>query len=236
MTKKKPNIKIFTAFHKEFQIPNDEYHIPVHVWKALGNVDLPFLWDDTWDNISLKNPNYCELTMLYWVRKNYDLTDVDYIWLAHYRRLFDTKNIIKKTNSSDIVVPKKLLLSKCSLFITLESLYKDRMIPEDFDLMKDIMYSMYPEYKQYDYVFTTKHLFFVRWYFCNMFIMNKKYFYDYCKWLFSILFELEKKVQISQYYHQARIFWIIGEWMFNIWIEKKKHEKIKICDNKVIYL
>ena len=230
------NIKIFTAYHKEFQLPNDEYHIPIHVWKALSKKSLPFLWDNTGDNISIKNPNYCELTMLYRVRKNYDLSNINYIWLAHYRRLFDIKNLEYLVRKYDIILPNKILINKFSLRISLESQYKDCHIPEDFDLMKDVLYSMYPEYKQLDYVFTKKHFFFIKWYFCNMFIMNKMLFFEYCERLFSILFEYEKKIQISQYPYQARIFWFIAERLFNIRLEKKKHEKVKMHSDKIIYL
>ena len=41
-------------------------------------------------NISLKNPNFCELTGLYWAWKN---LDANYIGLAHYRRHFCKKGI-----------------------------------------------------------------------------------------------------------------------------------------------
>ena len=56
------------------------------MWKKNAKVDLWILWDDTGDNISDKNNNYAELTAQYWVWKNYDLRDVDYVWLCHYRR------------------------------------------------------------------------------------------------------------------------------------------------------
>ncbi|MBQ7074536.1 DUF4422 domain-containing protein [bacterium] len=36
--------------------------------------------------------------------------------------------------------------------------------------------------------------------------MKKKLFFDYCEWLFHVLFEYENKVQISIYPYQARIF------------------------------
>ena len=94
------NLKIFIATHKKFDVPMSKYHVPLHVGRE-GKEDLGYLGDNTGDNISLKNPNYCELTGLYWIWKN--VKDVDYIGLCHYRRYFlkvrlvdDIKNLYKK--------------------------------------------------------------------------------------------------------------------------------------------
>ena len=84
--KKKPKIKIFVAHHKPWYIYEDDVYVPIQVWKKNAKVDLWILWDDTGDNISEKNDNYAELTAQYWVWKNYDLRDVDYVWFCHYRR------------------------------------------------------------------------------------------------------------------------------------------------------
>lgn len=86
MTRKEPRIKIFVAHHKPWYIYEDDVYVPIQVWKKNAKVDLWILWDDTWDNISEKNDNYAELTAQYWVWKNYDLRDVDYVWFCHYRR------------------------------------------------------------------------------------------------------------------------------------------------------
>lgn len=37
-------------------------------------------------------------------------------------------------------------------------------------------------------------------------IVRKEIFDDYCEWLFSILFEVEKRIQISNNVYQARVF------------------------------
>lgn len=84
--KKGLKIKIFVAHHKPWYVYEDDVYVPIQVWKKNSKVDLWILWDDTWDNISEKNENYAELTAQYWVWKNYDLNDVDYVWFCHYRR------------------------------------------------------------------------------------------------------------------------------------------------------
>ena len=83
---KESKIKIFVAHHKPWYIYEDDVYVPIQVWKKNAEVDLWIIWDDTGDNISEKNDNYAELTAQYWVWKNYDLRDVDYVWFCHYRR------------------------------------------------------------------------------------------------------------------------------------------------------
>ena len=82
--------KIIVCAHKKDFVMNNELYIPLQVGKSVSKIDLGFLGDDTGDNISAKNPYFCELTGLYWAWKN--LKDVDYIGLAHYRRYFDFMN------------------------------------------------------------------------------------------------------------------------------------------------
>ena len=62
------DIKIIVATHKKYWMPSDDIYLPVHVGKK-GKTDLGYQGDDTGDNISDKNTNYCELTGLYWAWK-----------------------------------------------------------------------------------------------------------------------------------------------------------------------
>lgn len=49
---------------------------------------LPF-GDDTGDNISIRNPEWNEMTVIYWVFRNYEkLGNPDYIGFEQYRRHF----------------------------------------------------------------------------------------------------------------------------------------------------
>ena len=65
------NIKVIVATHKKYQMPNDDMYIPVHVGKE-GKNDIGFIGDNTGNNISIKNPYFCELTGVYWAWKNLD--------------------------------------------------------------------------------------------------------------------------------------------------------------------
>ena len=77
-------LKILVAAHKKYPMPQDEIYFPLHVGKK-GKESIGYTGDDTGDHISDKNPNFCELTGLYWAWKN---LDAETIGLAHYRRHF----------------------------------------------------------------------------------------------------------------------------------------------------
>lgn len=76
-------IQILVACHKASVLPCNELFLPIHVGAANASGLLPIVRDDTGDNISPKNPSYCELTAQYWGWKN---LCADYIGLCHYRR------------------------------------------------------------------------------------------------------------------------------------------------------
>ena len=96
--------------HKKYQMPRDEMYLPLHVG-CEGKENIGFQGDNTGENISTKNPNFCELTGLYWAWKN---LDAEYIGLVHYRRHFTTKKYIpiKENKKYEIVLSKKEIEEK----------------------------------------------------------------------------------------------------------------------------
>ena len=67
-----------------------------------------------------------------------------------------------------------------------------------------------------------------------MFVSHSKVVKDYSDWLFNILFELEKKVDLSQYdsYNQ-RMFGFLSERLFNVWLH---HQNLKIKEVTVKFM
>ena len=55
------DIKILVAAHKKYWMPDDSVFLQIQVGAALHPA-LGYIPDNTGDNISAKNPNYCELT------------------------------------------------------------------------------------------------------------------------------------------------------------------------------
>lgn len=53
--------------------------------------------------------------------------------------------------------------------------------------------------------------------------MKKEDYIEYCQWLFDILFELEKRIDISDYTTaEARIYGCLSEILINVWVQKKQ--------------
>ena len=219
------DIKIIIATHKEYKMPKDKIYLPLHVG-AEGKKKLGYTKDDTGDNISNKNPFFCELTGLYWAWKN---INAKYIGLAHYRRHFTTskkkyKNIEDRFNNvlndnelkvllkdNDIILPNKRKYYIENLY----DHYKHTMYIEPLDETRNILEEKYPEYLvEFDKLHkrTSAHMF-------NMLIMKKEILNEYCKWLFDILFELEKRMKDKEYdaFH-SRFYGRISELLLDVWL------------------
>ena len=80
--------RILIACHRAGPVMQGPHLLPIHVGRAGAAAPLPgMIGDDTGDEISALNPEYCELTAHYWAWKN--LPGAEPVGLMHYRRLFD---------------------------------------------------------------------------------------------------------------------------------------------------
>lgn len=161
----------------------------------------------------------------------------DIVGLTHYRRYFfnnifsnSFKNIINKEkiikilNNYDIIVPKKYKLGG-----TVKKQYSQIHNIEDLMKCGEIIKNKNPEYSEaFDKVLKKRKI-----YTYNMFISRKEVFDDYYKWLFDILFEAEKIIDISNYdNYNKRVYGFLSERLFNVWIEKNK-DNLKIKEMPV---
>lgn len=226
---KEYSVKVIVAAHKKYQMPQDDMYIPLHVGaegkkdQEGNDLDLGYIKDNTGENISSLNSGFCELTGLYWAWKN---LDADYIGLVHYRRHFSIKakkgfeNILTYNDIKPYLGKIKAFVpTKRNYFIeTLYSHYEHTHKIEQLDLTKEIIAEKYPDYvdsynravyKKYGYMF-------------NMMIMEKALIDEYCLWLFDILFELDKKIDMPELSaFESRFYGRISEIIFNVWLDKK---------------
>lgn len=237
---KKPlDIKIIIAAHKKYRMPGDDIYLPLHVG-AEGKAVIGYQGDNIGDNISKLNPYFCELTGLYWMWKN---LKADYLGLAHYRRhfCFRKKNAdsVNGGSSSDENKWKSILSSKEAQFLckkydvivpskrhyiieSLASHYAHTHYEEHLEKTREIIKVRYPQYlESYD-----KELKKTSGYMFNMFIMRSDLVDEYCKFVFDVLFELDKRIDKSNYSaFQARYPGRVGEILFNVWLDKEETEK-----------
>lgn len=215
---------IYIATHKKFNVPNLNGYCALQVG-AEGKEKYGYLRDNIGNHISGKNANYCELTGLYWIWKN---TDDTYKGLVHYRRYFGRNNLSNKI--SDICSYEYLLNCLKSVDIVLpyveyfkqnakEEILLHCCTEEIFDKLRQIIETKYPDYiETYDRYFNENKasLF-------NMLFCKREIFDAYCEWLFSILFVLEKQVDLAKLNtYQQRLYGFLSERLLNVWVIKNK--------------
>lgn len=213
------SIKIFTITHKQFTPPPDSMYLPLHVGCA-NTEALGFMGDNTGDNISAKNPHYCELTGMYWIWKNYHAAD--YVGICHYRRylinekgtLFTEKELQKLLKEHDIITTKLLTLPG-----TYYNGFSANHHLKDLLTTEEVIKEKYPAYLD-----TFKQLVHgPNTYFGNIFITSKDIYDRYMEWLFDILFEVEKRTDFTGYNgYQKRLFGFLSEFLQTVWIQYHK--------------
>lgn len=230
------NIKLIIATHKTFQMPqNTELYLPVQVGSE-GKDDLGYQRDNIGEHISHLNPYYCELTGLYWAWKN---LDCDYLGLVHYRRYFSKKsqNYTDGTKVDDVILNQKDiedLLERGDVVVPkkrkyyIETLYSHYAHTHDklhLDLTREIIADLEPDYlDSYDAVMQQR-----SGYMFNMFIMSKSLSDAYCEWLFPIIDELYKKMDITGYSaFDARLFGRVSERLLNVWLLKSNLKVVEV--------
>ena len=239
-------IKIYVSCHKECFMPQGELFYPIQVGAAAaGKRFAGILHDDEGDNISHKNPTYCELTAQYWAWKN---DDADYYGFFHYRRymsfsekklranlfedvemdyldgsVYETLGLQKQRmvnliNRYDVIATTAVNLKRLHPSLV-SNYYQYASTPyqykEDLDVMMQIIKEKYPA--MYDTAVYYMHQA-PAGYFCNMFIMKKEIFHAYSAWLFDILQEHERRRDYRNYDAEGyRVSGYLGERLFGIY-------------------
>ena len=235
------NIKIFICAHKEVQLPQHPYFLPIQAGAALHEPIIGYQPDNEGDNISDKNPHFCELTCHYWAWKN--LKNVDIIGLNHYRRYFDFTRKWPQFSADKHFIQTEEFLKQEYQFPNLEKLlskydiilpvarhwrvsntqqYGEYHIAKDWEMLRQIIKERSPQYipafeKTMDN--SNKSVGY------NMFITHWNYFDAYSEWLFDILFEVERRVPPIDDPIQSRIYGYMSERLINVFCE---HHNLKI--------
>ena len=265
MSTKRNNIKILISCHKPTAYIGNDIMQPIQLGCANTKVRLPnMLHDDEGENISTQNPKYCELTAQYWAWKNLDL---DYYGFCHYRRYFnfssqkyredpygnivenypndslvekyglDEETITRLTNKYDIIITERKDVRQMpdhhhSIIAQYEQ--APRLQGKDIHTLIDIIDEKYPEYSASAHEFLDGHF----TSFCNMYILKKEIFFQYCEWMFAVLDEFCRRTDMSKYSTEAlRTPGHLSERLFGIFLTKlqKDQPDLRIKELQCVY-
>ncbi len=217
--------------HKDksaFADSDKEYFIPIQVGAKLTTERIYDLTDDIGETISDRNFNYCECTALYWAWKNQWENSSDYIGLRHYRRKLDiTEEQLKKLKSNriDMVLMAPTYLSNISKHFAVCTKNQN-----DWMVMKEAIGKLYPEYSD-SFTILEKQHFLCQ---CNMFVMKRNLFDNYCEFLFSILVYIENYYN-SQMERNDRYLGYLAEVLLSLYaIHNFKELNIAYADMQMV--
>lgn len=192
-------VRVFSArSHKDRvlreQCPLPDYYSPIQAGAALCDMCLAALSDDTGENISVKNGNYSELTVLYWIWKN-KLGDVglpeenrnQYYGLAQYRRrlLLEPDDLFRIVdNAVDVVLPYPMPYEP-----DINAHHERYLKRTDWEVLLEVLREQCPDYADgFGEILKQPYM-----YNYNIILARKQVLREYCGWLFPILEQVERR-------------------------------------------
>ena len=201
----------------------------LQVGSALTELRVAEFYDNTGENISTKNVNYCELTGLFWLWKQLQsnrnvgreqmqvVSKADYYGLFHYRRLLDIgeEDLLRlKKNDVDVILPYPTLHEPDI------TEHHARYIKEsDWEAMIQSLEELHPEYTAYlPGILQQPYL-----YNYNIVVAKKQVLEEYCEWLFPILERTEELSEPKGSVRADRYIGYLGENLATIYFMKNKN-------------
>lgn len=230
------NICIFMAkFYKDkpltehYDIPN--WITPVQAGAVLCRERVAECLDCNGRNISSKNGNYSELTVLYWIWKNYlsgenpedkynELMDEknEYYGLCHYRRILELSedDILRlEDNDIDLVLPFPMPYEP-----NIEEHHKRYLTDMDWKALLTALKELQPGYAAaFPTILKQQYL-----YNYNIILARKNVLAEYCKWLFPILERVEQLSKPRGWERQDRYIGYMGETLETLYFMVNKNK------------
>jgi hypothetical protein len=253
---------VLVVHHKDnaFLEPSKRFFNPIQVGRALSETNLGIDHDYYGDNISHKNPTYCELTALYHAM-NYVTSD--YVGLMHYRRIFiasydvvlkvkqqskdydqalmliaeHSRNAINDVLASgvDIIVatPAEAIDAISNEVMTIEQQYRINHNTDDWSIYEKVIKHFFPELKDaFDEVAKSDKI-----HCCNMFVMSRRFFLEYSEILFAVMGVLEQRICLkNKTKFQKRVFGFLAERFLHLYVTYRRKNGAKVQEMEVIYL
>ena len=242
------SIKIFVSCHKQSYVPKHQLLYPIQTGTSVASQIISgMLHDDEGENISAKNARYCELTAQYWAWKNEDIDYYGFFhnrrYLSFSEKMYETdilghitlscpdddalnllemfpSHIQEVVESCDILTTFPIDMSlweNGNSDMTVREQYSTGELhqPEDLEKAVEILLAKYPEYCED----VTNYLEGNKAWFCNLYIMKRDLFFEYCDWLYSILDEFDQMLNFENFSeYQMRTTGFIAERLYGIFM------------------
>ena len=196
--------------------------------------------DEMKDNISHLNQKLNEMTAIYAYWKNL-MKDADYVGHNHYRRLFRIEDL-NDIAEYDVIDAKPIrMLFNMSYFTgspipnivstDIKNGYGICHKIDDWNKMEELLKKT-PYYVDFEDWSKQTSLTSP----CNMFVMKKKIFEEYCNFVFPILFDLEQKINLEgRDGYQRRALAFISERLTSLFIYSKKNQGYRVKSIEPLY-
>jgi hypothetical protein len=190
-------VKILVGYIKPSFLFKNDILTPIHLGRATAREiskdgvisDEDYDWllqnmpgDDDFDgNISRYNRRIGFLTGTYWARKNYKkLGNPEYFGFFGYRK-FLAPEFLKDITEYDFIVPKQL-----GFGVDLRKQFIDCHGTNSYNVILKVIDKLYPE------KINALHEYFARTsgYFHEMYVLKQDIFFEFCDWVFPIVFAL----------------------------------------------
>lgn len=201
---------------------NSPFVIPVHAGAALSNQDICYIRDDEGENISVRNRDYCEMTVAFWAWKND--SDSDYIGLCHYRRRYKTnKSVLCHLMNQEfdvITTIPKILDNGLYSEIVSENAFIDtvtwELLGKALEKYDSGIYESWEKAGALHFLIPY-----------NMSIMTRKLFDEYCNLLFKILATIDKFYLDKGIQRNNRYLGYVSEVFLSLYLStyKEKYKK-----------
>lgn len=242
MEQENRTITVFVATHKKLDIDFPEGYIPMQVNCANTGSHWPkYYHDDYGENISEKNPYYCELTVLYSAWKN---CNSNIKGLVHYRRYMANKTVVEFYDRQlcDIEKLEDEIIGSIDIERLINEEHNDILLTipygpypkngreeleefcysKDVDILINVIKNYFPDYNDaLERILLSTNLFYY-----NMMIARSEVFDNYAEWLFDVLGKIEEKCDVSEYDVQhKRLYGYLAEFLLNVYFEKNRDVK-----------
>ncbi len=199
---------------------DERYGIPIQVGTVFADITKKCIQDNSGDNISKKNRNYCECTALYWIWKN--TNGQKHIGLEHYRRRMglDSSSFKKiQTDSIDFVTTLPQYT-----FDNIRVFFSTWLCKTDWRLMKEGILKINPEMERIFEEYEKGHFFIP----CNIGFWSREWFDKYCCFAFSVADYIENYYQERNVFREDRYMGYVFENLYSIYIAFY-HKEMKLA-------